>query len=255
MQGSLLTGVQTFTLELILSSPKVLAVIAARGGSKGLPRKNLHLVRGIPLIAWTIFAAQKATTIDRIILSSDDDEIIRTARLFNCEVPFIRPSFLSSDTAASSDVLIHALQTLDEAFDIVILLQPTSPLRTAADIDGSIEMILKTSAPAVISVCRRQTSPFWLLHLNSEGVISPVFPDCERHNRRQDVPEVFEPNGAIYLVRVESFVKEQTLFPKETRGWIMPPERSIDIDTLEDIEYLDFLCARYPEIDSFFTKP
>lgn len=232
--------------------PRVLAVITARGGSKGFPGKNLHIVRGAPLIAWTIQAAQESSLVDHVILSSDDNEIIETARRYGCDAPFVRPDKLSSDTASSSDVLIHALNEVEEFFDIVVLLQPTSPLRTKADIDGSIEMILKTGAAAVISVRPARISPFWLLNLNSEGLIVPLFPEGERHYRRQDMPEVYTPNGAIYAITTEKFVREKTLFPLETRGWIMPPERSIDIDTIEDIEYLDYLCLRYPEIRDHF---
>lgn len=230
-----------------MPKPSVLAVITARGGSKGLPGKNIHPVGGLPLIAWTILAARAARTIDRLILSSDDEEIIATAKAYGCEVPFIRPLELATDTASSIDVLVHAVQGLPERYDLVLLLQPTSPLRTAEDIDGAIALMLSSGAPAVISVMASQKPPHWMYQLDSTGCLVPLFPEQDRPIRRQDASPVYLPNGALYLVEVQQLLRKRTLIPHGSRPWIMPAQRSVDIDSLEDMEYLEYLCSRHPE--------
>lgn len=226
-----------------MSRPRVLAVITARGGSKGLPGKNIRLVCGLPLIAWTILAARSAVSIDRLILSSDDEEIIATARSYGCEVPFVRPASLATDTATSIDVLTHAVQSLEEHYDLVILLQPTSPLRTAADIDGAVELLHTSSAPAVVSVCASEAHPLWMFRLDNAGCLDPLYSEEKRPQRRQDAFPVYMPNGALYVVCVNQFLQRRTLLPEGTRPWIMPAERSVDIDNLSDIRYLEYLCS------------
>ncbi len=230
-----------------MTKPSVLAVITARGGSKGVPGKNIRPVCGLPLIAWTIAAARGARTVDRLILSSDDAAIIDMARRYGCEVPFVRPAELATDSATSTDVLAHAIEALEQRYDLVLLLQPTSPLRTAADIDAAVELLCATGAPGVIAVCPSEEPPYWLLCMDTEGAVSPLFPEQERPRRRQDAPPTYRPNGALYLVPTEAFLRERTLLPEGTRGWVMPMQRSVDIDTMEDIDYLEYLCSRHPE--------
>lgn len=227
---------------------RTLGIITARGGSKGVPGKNILTVHGFPLIAWTIFAGLNSRHIDRLILSSDDAEIIAVAREYGCEVPFVRPAELATDEAGSAEVLAHAIEELDEHYDLVVLLQPTSPLRTGADIDAAIEMLLSTSAPSVISVCEMDKSPYWMYKLDNDGGLEPLISGTERPTRRQDSHPVFVPNGAIYVVRSERFLEDRLFVHKRTRALVMPVRRSIDIDTYDDLELFECLCERHPEL-------
>lgn len=227
---------------------RTLAVIVARGGSKGLPGKNIRPVHGLPLIAWTILAARRARRIDRLVLSSDDPAIIAVAREYGCEAPFVRPAPLATDEAGSADVLAHAIQSLDETFDLAVLLQPTSPLRSAEDIDASVDLLIASGAPSVISVCQTGQSPFWMYSLNPDGILVPLIPARDRPARRQDAPPAYAPNGAVYVVRTARFLADRRFVHDDTRAWLMPPRRSVDIDTQEDLDWLEFLCERYPEL-------
>lgn len=226
---------------------KVLGLISARGGSKGLPGKNIYPVCGLPLIAWTILAARKARLIDRLILSSDDQAIIDVAKYYGCEVPFSRPENLATDEATSVDVAVHALETLPEKYDLLVLLQPTSPLRTAEDIDGAVQLLLDTQAPSVVSVAISNKSPYWMLQIDENGSLEPLLSSEVRPKRRQDAPCIFLPNGAVYVVSSAVFLEQRNFLLPGTRPWIMPERRSIDIDLLEDIQYLEWLCRSHPE--------
>lgn len=212
---------------------KVLAIIAARGGSKGLPRKNVLPAGGRPLIAWTIEAALKSNCISRVTLSSDDDEIIATALRYGCEVPFRRPADLASDTASSMDVVFHALDQVP-GYDYVMLLQPTSPLRTAEDIDAAFALLRKSQAPACVSVCPVEESPYWMYRLEKQSRLHNILDLPEGVTRRQDLPPVYSLNGAIYIANTEWLKKRGVFVSNETVGYVMPRERSIDIDTPDD---------------------
>jgi len=229
-------------------SLRVLGVITARGGSKGVPRKNLYPVQGIPLIAWTILAARNSKYIDRVVLSTDDPEIMAVAREYGCDVPFVRPSALATDDAESSAVVAHAIEALDESFELVVLLQPTSPLRSAEDIDASIELINESGAPSVISVCEVDKSPYWMYTISCSNQLVPVINMEERPTRRQDAVPVYVPNGAVYVVRSSQFINDQCFVYPATRAWIMPGSRSIDIDTEDDLRLLECLCKQHPEL-------
>src|SRR5690242_3805240 len=139
----------------------ILAIVPARGGSKGVPRKNIRALAGKPLIGYSILAAKASRYIDRCILSSDDEEIISVARAAGCEVPFVRPAELASDAADGLDVVRHALKALPGKYDYVVNLQPTSPLRSTGDIDGAIELCVGTGARTCASVVEAQESPYW----------------------------------------------------------------------------------------------
>jgi CMP-N-acetylneuraminic acid synthetase len=223
-----------------IDNSKVLALITARGGSKGLPRKNLLQVRGKPLIAWTIEAALESKVIDQVILSSDDDEIIKTAIGLGCSAPFRRPNYLANDTASSVDVVLHALDQLP-GFDIVILLQPTSPLRTASDIDAAFYMLNSSSAPSCVSVCEVEQSPYWMFSLGQDKRISKILHEEPNVDRRQDLPKVYVLNGAIYIAKVDWLKKMKSFISNDTCGYIMSRNNSIDIDTANDFEQF---CAR-----------
>lgn len=217
----------------------VLAVIPARGGSKGLPGKNIRLAAGRPLLDYTVAAARASRHVDRVVLSSDDEEIMRVARECGCEVPFRRPGELATDEAASIDVVLHALDQLPP-HDLVVLLQPTSPLRSAADIDGACRTLQQHGAPACVSVTAAEQSPYWMFRMNERAELAPLLPAAERavgqSNRRQDLPPVFVLNGAVYVARCEWLKRERSFVAAGTVGYPMPAERSLDIDTPADFE-------------------
>lgn len=219
----------------MIGGRSVLAVITARGGSKGLPRKNLLPFRGAPLIAWTIKAAQAAKSIDRLILSSDDPEIIETALSLGCEAPFRRAPDLANDTAASVDVVLDAADRAP-GYDIVVLLQPTSPLRTAADIEATLALMAESGAPGAVSVSAAPCHPYLIFQRDAAGRLSPFVEKPEALSwRRQDLPSAYRINGAVYAADLAWLSAGRRFFKAgETVAYEMPAERSVDIDTLED---------------------
>jgi N-acylneuraminate cytidylyltransferase len=219
----------------MISGKSVLALIPARGGSKGLPGKNIMPLGGRPLIQWTIDAARGSRFVDRVVLSSDDETIIEIAARGGCEVPFRRPAPLASDTAAMVDVALHALEAVP-SHDVLVLLQPTSPLRTSTDIDAACELFTSSGAPSCVSVSLTEQSPYWMYGLGARGELLPVLEPPEGIVRRQDLPPVYVLNGAIYVADVAALRKSRNFVTRETVGYTMPPERSIDIDTAADFE-------------------
>ncbi|MBI2236393.1 MAG: acylneuraminate cytidylyltransferase family protein [Magnetospirillum sp.] len=219
----------------MIGDKRVLAVITARGGSKGLPRKNILDVGGKPMVAWNVEAGKGSRYVDRLILSSDDDEIIAAAKSAGCDVPFKRPATLATDEIGIQDTLIHALDTLGEPYDYLVLLQATSPLRIAADIDGALELCDRTGAPGVASVTVASKAPYWMFQLAADGGMRRMVEPPGKSNRRQEFPTVYALNGAVYVVRVAWFREALTFVTEQTQAWIMPPERSVDIDTRMDL--------------------
>lgn len=224
----------------MIGGRRILAVIAARGGSKGVPRKNVMPLAGRPLINWTIQAAQGAILLDRTIVSTDDAEIADTAREAGAEVPFLRPEILAGDNANVVDALLHAIDTLQENPDYVVLLQATSPLRLSQDIDCCIRLCHEHNAPAACGVTLAAKSPYWMFHLDHDHRVNLVVPrNMTSGEQRQTLPDAYVANGAVYVARTEWLRCERTFWvPGLTLGYVMPPERSVDIDT-----YLDFKLA------------
>jgi N-acylneuraminate cytidylyltransferase len=228
----------------VIEGRSVLAVITARGGSKGLPGKNLRALRGRPLIAWSIEAARQSRVVDRLILSSDDADIILAARELGCEAPFIRNPRLSGDDASSVDVVLDALDRVPGC-DLVVLLQPTSPLRAAADIDGTLQRMEQAGAPACVSICPAPSHPWLTFAQDGEGRLDPFAgPPPGASLRRQDLPPAWVLNGAVYAADAAWLRREQTFVrPGQTAAWEMPLERSVDIDTLEDFRAAERLAG------------
>lgn len=226
----------------MIGTRKVLGVIPARGGSKGVPGKNTHPVGGRPLIEWTVLAAKASRHIDRVILSSDDDAIMEVARAAGCDVPFRRDATLATDTAASVDVVLDALERVP-GYDIVVLLQPTSPLRTAEDIDAALEWMTETGAPGCASVCAARQHPWLTFGRDDAGVLeSFCAPPEESSLRRQDLPAAYVLNGAVYAAETAWVVANRRLFKAGvTAAHIMPIEKSCDIDTWDDIRLVNDL--------------
>ncbi len=213
----------------------VLAIIPARGGSKGVPNKNIIEVSGNPLISWTIDAAKKAKCITRLILSSDDSNIIKIASDFGCDTPFIRPNELARDNSSSTDVVLHALRQIPN-FEYVMLLQPTSPLRTSQHIDEAFDLLLSSNADSCVSIAPLSKSINWMYYQNDNKKISPVVSVDQRETRRQDIQMPFVLNGAIYIMKTSNFIENKSFLTKNMVGYEMSKENSLDIDSHEDLE-------------------
>lgn len=228
----------------MIASKRVLAVITARGGSKGLPRKNLLPFRGKPLLQWTIEAAQASAHIDRLILSSDDAEIRALAESLGCEAPFTRAAALSSDEARSIDVVLDAVDRTP-GFDLVVLLQPTSPLRLAADIDGTLEALVRSEGNSAVSVGPAPCHPWLVFNQDEAGRLVPyAIPPAGAGPRRQDMPPAWRLNGAVYASDIDWLRRERVFVQAgDTVPYVMPVERSADIDTLEDLKAAEVACS------------
>ena len=224
---------------------KTLAIIPARGGSKGIPGKNILPLAGIPLINWTINAASQAKGITRCIVSSDDMEIIKVAEQNGADIPFVRPASLATDSSSSVDVALHALSWLEErgeSYDTVLLLQPTVPLRTGRDIENALELFWERKAPACVSVCKTFSHPFWEYTVSEDFCLHSLLGEQNFH--RQDLPEIYLRNGAIYVSSVKSLVAQKTFLLPETVAYIMPQERSVNIDNMLDFYMVETLVAK-----------
>lgn len=219
-----------------------LGLITARGRSKGVPGKNIRPLGGKPLINWTIDAALASGSIDNLVLSTDDEAIAATARDAGCDVPFMRPDELASDTATSVEVIHHALSELHSEHDIVVLLQPTSPLRRAEDISGCIETLLRADAPCAVSVCLATPPPEYVYRISDANRLVPVVDKTA--TRRQDLPAAVTLNGAVYAFRRDWFLSIGTLDISRAVPYEMPIERSIDIDTELDFRIAESLIGR-----------
>jgi N-acylneuraminate cytidylyltransferase/CMP-N,N'-diacetyllegionaminic acid synthase len=212
-----------------------LAVIPARTGSKAIPKKNIRVVGGKPLIGWTIEAALEARGIDRVLVSTDSHEIAEVARSLGAEVPFLRPEEISQDDTPGIEPIIHAVLWCknQEAYepDYVMCLQPTSPFRTSEDIDKAINLAKEKNADSIISVVKVDKHPNWMQVIDSDGKLRDFITGGSSVQKRQDMEPVYALNGAIYLIRRDILMSKMTFFVEDTYAYIMPPERSIDIDT------------------------
>ncbi len=225
----------------MLGQYQVTALIPARGGSKRLPRKNVKLLGGKPLIAWSIEAAKASRYIDRAIVSTDDEEIKQISEQYGGEVPFLRPEYLSNDTASSFDVIQHAIKFLkiDCEKHLIILLQPTSPLRTVEEIDKALEFFVATNAKGVVSVSECEHSPLWSNTLPESHCMSDFIRPEIQGKRSQDLPQFYRLNGSIYIYETLTLLEQgKTFFNKDVYGFGTSLETAVDIDTA-----LDFLVA------------
>ncbi len=224
-----------------MTDKKILAIIPARGGSKGLPRKNIIDLAGKPLIAWSIEAALESKYITTTVVSSEDKEILSVATQWGAEV-IKRPDELAQDTTASEPVVTHALneamKQYDEEYDYLVLLQPTSPLRSAKHIDTALEKLFNSNADALISVCQYDKKVLKTFLQNEDGYLQGISNNSYPFMRRQDLPDVFMPNGAIYIIDVKIFQKHEKLFTSKTVAFTMDDKSSVDVDTLEDLQMI-----------------
>lgn len=227
----------------MIGGGRVLGLIPARGGSRGVPRKNLRLLGGRPLLAWTAEAARASRFIDRLILSTDDDEIAELGRSVGLEVPFRRAAAAASDTASAHDVIVDALDRLDESFEYLVYLQPSSPFRTTSDIDSCLERLASSDADSCVSVSESPAKPEWLFFVGSGARLEPVL-GPRAPNRRQELRGAFQLNGAVYATRIAAYLLAGTFLTERTLAWEMPQERGLDIDTMEDFERAEVIAAR-----------
>lgn len=230
------------TATAMYNGKKILAVVPARGGSKGIPRKNIHLVAGKPLIAWTIEAALACPAIDRVIVTTDDAEIAEVSRRFGAEIPFMRPAELASDTASGVAPLEHALSKIP-GFDYAVLLQPTSPLRLPEHILGCIELCLNAGANSAVSVTDVTVPPAHMFSLDSGSRLTALQPELLQH-RRQDLPPLVALNGAVYVVSIPWFLAGRRYIDAATLGYAMPKAFALDVDEPADLAIAEALLLR-----------
>lgn len=217
----------------------VLALIPARGGSKGIPGKNIAELCGKPLIAWTIDAARRARGIDRVVVSTDTPQIAEVARACGAEVPFMRPDELARDDTPGIAPPLHALRWLAEhegyAPSALMLLQPTSPLRTDLDIEAAIDLFTRSGADSVVSVTEVHHHPYLMKTRGPDGRLQPFMTPDQPFVRRQDLPPLYALNGALWLIKSAVLLAREEWYTDHTLGYIMPAERSLDVDTPFDL--------------------
>ena len=222
-----------------ISNQKVLGLITARGGSKGIPRKNIKMIAGKPLIVWTIEAALESSLLSEVVVSTDDLEIAEVARRAGAKVPFIRPLELAQDQTPGLAPVLHALYQLPK-FDSVLLLQPTSPLRTSVDIDGLLNMVAQKKTLSAVSVTEADHHPYWTYCLNADQTMAPLV-GGGAVARRQDLPAVFSLNGAMYFANANWLRESGSFVNAETLAYVMSKEHSVDLDTPLDWKFAELL--------------
>lgn len=230
--------------------PYVVAAVFARGGSKGIAGKNLRLLAGKPLVAHAVETARASALIERIVVSTDDDRIAEIARRYGAEIPFIRPKELATDDCPEWLAWQHAIQTLqssaeDRTMDVFVSIPPTSPLRTVADVDACIRTLLETRADFVITVTPAHRNPYFnMVELDASGYAYLVIkPDYTIHGR-QATPAVFDMTTVAYAARPEYVLHASSIFEGKVKAVVIPPERSLDIDTELDLQIAECLLAR-----------
>ncbi|MDY2573399.1 MAG: acylneuraminate cytidylyltransferase family protein [Fusobacterium necrophorum] len=215
---------------------KILAVIPARGGSKGIPKKNIIEIKGLPLIAYTLKESQLSKYLDRTIVSTEDLEIKKVAEQYGGEVPFLRPVELAQDTSKTIDCIVHAVDTLKklgEVYDYVVILQCTSPLRKASHIDGAISKIISENGTSLVSVSEVEEHPILMRTLNTDGTLQNLL-NVNSTIRRQDFPSFYKVDGAIYIQKIDENLDKDTSLNDGKLAYIMDRKYTVDID-----EYLD----------------
>lgn len=228
----------------------IVAVIPARGGSKGVPRKNIRPLAGKPLIAYAIETALASRLIGRVIASTEDQEIAGIAREHGAEVPFMRPSELAQDDSPEWQTWQHAIRTLEQmeggpAMDVFVCVPPTSPLRSVEDVDACIQTLVESDADLVITVRPAERSPYFnMVTLDNAGYARLVVPPDGPVHRRQDAPPVYDMTTVAYAARPQFVLQAGSMFEGRLKAVLVPAERALDIDTELDFQFAEFLLAR-----------
>ena len=228
----------------MIKEKRVVAIIPARSGSKGLPRKNIRMLHGRPLLGWPVWAAKNSRYVDKVIVSTDSEEFADIARTQGAEVPFLRPAELSGDTAKSIDVLLHALDFLrkgGEEFSYVVLLEPTSPMTEASDIDTALMRLEENNfgAVSIVGISKVEAMhPAFDVCLDEKGVIHPYQGELGQSIRRQDLEPLYYFEGSLYISDVMALYQKKTFYHEATLGYVTPRWKALEIDSL-----FDFVCA------------
>ena len=229
----------------MISNKKILGLITARSGSKGLPKKNIKPLLGKPLIAWSIDVGIKSNYIDDLVVSTDCHEMSRLAKKYEAEAPFIRPKELSTDSASSVDVILHAINWLekrDRFYDLVVLLEPTSPLRESKDIDRCLEIMQENNVRSIVSICKvESTHPMFLFRLNEKSKLDPYSGKTPNSLRRQDLETLYFLEGSVYCSEIDLLRTKRGFYHEETYGYIVPKWKSLEIDDEDDFLMVEAL--------------
>lgn len=231
--------------KAMIEKKKVLAIIPARGGSKGIPKKNIKAVSGKPMINYTIEAAKECEYIDKVIVSTDDEEIAEISMRAGAIVPFLRPDELATDEAKTIDVVMHAIEFYErkaERYDIIVLLQPTSPLRTSEDIGKALEYYMRKGEKSLMSVSEVADHPLLIRQFGENNELIKMLEE-DSTVRRQDMKKYYKVNGAIYINSM-SELNETTSFNDNIMGYVLPKEHSIDVDEPEDIVVAEYYLSK-----------
>ena len=227
---------------------QTVGIISARGGSKGVPRKNLRPLAGKPLVAHAIETARHCPSLDRVIVSTEDEEIANVAREYGAEVPFLRSAELATDTVGHWPVWRHAITAMEaesgQKIAVLVELQPTSPLREAEDIEGCVKQLLEGEADAVVTVSEARKHPSFSMVRLEAGTLSLLMPLSKPIQYRQEAPKVYELTGAVYALRRDFVLEREHLFDGHIEGYVTPAERSLDIDTELDFAIAEFVFER-----------
>lgn len=235
-----------------MSRGECVAIIPARGGSKGLPRKNLRLLAGKPLIAYAIEAALSSKFIGRVVVSTESEEIAQVASQYGAEVPFLRPAELACDNSPEWLVWQHAIRTLETAdpsrkIELFVCIPPTSPLRSVGDVDACIQSLRDGDADIVITVKPAERSPYFnIVVLDQAGYARLLIPSDGAIYRRQEAPPVFDMTTVAYAARPEFVLKAKSMFEGRVKAVVVPPERAVDIDTEMDLRFAEFILNCRP---------
>ncbi len=234
---------------------RVLFLCTARGGSKGVPGKNIREIAGIPLVGYKIISALRTNVEKRVICSTDSDEIAAVARRYGAEVPFMRPAELARDDSKSMDVIIHAMAWLtehgDRPYDAVMLMEPSAPFATHVHFQRSIEMLQEKDALSVIGMRQVEPHPVWMAELGPDGQMDKHYEQMAwaAEKRRQDFPKVYTMNGALYLMRWDHLLRTRERYTARSFGLVMPHEYSIEIDNQHDLRFAQFVVdAGYVDV-------
>jgi len=219
----------------------ILGLIPARGGSKGLPKKNIRLMGGKPLIAWTIEQAKASRYLDTVLVSTDSEEIAAVARQAGAVIPFMRPAELAQDDSPTADAVVHAIEQFAQEgkrFDYIVLLEPTSPLRKPADIDKAIELIIaRPEADCLVSVGEvHMEHPLIVKRIQENGFLTPYMPDTRKIHRRQQADPAYFPYGVVYISKVPEFLKNRTFYSEKTVPYLIERWQNYEID--DEIDFL-----------------
>lgn len=234
-----------------MMNKEILAIIPARGGSKGVPRKNVRELNGKPLIGYTIEAAKKSNRVSRVVVTTEDIEIATVSREYKAEVPYLRPDELSQDNSPTMECVLHMLNYLEKTegyvSDYVLLLQCTSPLRNHSHIDEAIDKLLNSDYDSIVSVCEAEVNPYWA-NIFEGDKLKYFIEEGRKITRRQELPNVYRMNGAIYLIKTEVLKKQKTFEPEEVMGYIMDSYSSVDIDTEMDFKIAEAIIKECGDV-------